>query len=78
MSAGHRFPPPWSVQEQDGRFVVRDRNGQALSYVYFKDQRDRRLVGTLYSRAMRRGTLLPQSQSCQSCGVMTKSAALMR
>jgi hypothetical protein len=31
-------------------FVVRDRNGQALSYVYFKDQRDRRLVGTLFTR----------------------------
>jgi len=27
-----RFPPPWSVEEQDARFVVRDHNGQALSY----------------------------------------------
>jgi hypothetical protein len=25
-------------------------NGQALSYVYFKDQRDRRLVGTIFTR----------------------------
>jgi hypothetical protein len=39
MSASHRFPPPWSVEEQDGCFVVRDCNGQALSYVYFKDER---------------------------------------
>jgi hypothetical protein len=34
----------------DGRFVVRDRNGQALSYVYFKDQHGRRSVGTVFTR----------------------------
>jgi hypothetical protein len=26
-----RFPPPWSVEEQDACFVVRDYNGQALA-----------------------------------------------
>jgi hypothetical protein len=50
ISAGHRFPPPWSVEEQDGCFVVRDRGGQALSYVYFKDDRGRRSVATLFTR----------------------------
>jgi len=50
MSAGHRFAPPWSVEEQDSCFVVRDRNGQALSYVYFKDGDDRRSVTTLFTR----------------------------
>ena len=50
MSAGHRFAPPWSVEEQDGCFVVRDRNGQALSYVYFKDEHGRRSVATLFTR----------------------------
>jgi hypothetical protein len=24
-----RFPPPWSVEEQEACFVVRDHNGQA-------------------------------------------------
>ena len=38
MSPGHRFPPPWSVEEEDGCFVVRDCNGQAFKYVYFKDE----------------------------------------
>jgi hypothetical protein len=28
------FPPPWSVEEQEACFVVRDHDGQALAYVY--------------------------------------------
>jgi hypothetical protein len=39
-----RFPPPWSVEEQDACFVVRDRNGQQLAYVYFEDESGRRLL----------------------------------
>jgi hypothetical protein len=27
-----RFPPHWSVEEQDACFVVRDHNGQGLAY----------------------------------------------
>jgi hypothetical protein len=26
-----RFPPPWSVEETDACFVIRDANGQALA-----------------------------------------------
>ncbi len=29
-----RFPPPWSVEETDACFIVRDASGQALAYVY--------------------------------------------
>jgi len=36
MLASRRFPTPWSVEERNDCFVVRDRNGQALRYVYFK------------------------------------------
>ena len=50
MRASHRFPPPWSVEEQDGCFVVRDRNGQALSYVYFKEEPDCELAAKLFTR----------------------------
>jgi len=33
-----RFPPPWSVEETDACFIVRDANGQALAYVYFEGE----------------------------------------
>ena len=33
-----RLPPPWSIEEQDAYFIVRDHNDQALAYVYFEDE----------------------------------------
>jgi hypothetical protein len=33
-----RFPPPWSVEELDACFVVKDRDGQQLAYVYFENE----------------------------------------
>jgi hypothetical protein len=42
MPAPHRFPPPWSVEETDACFIVRDANGQALAYVYFEEEPGRR------------------------------------
>ena len=27
-----RFPPPWTVEDTDACFIVRDHNGQALAY----------------------------------------------
>jgi hypothetical protein len=41
----HRFPSPWSVDEQEACFTVRDANGQALAYVYFEDEPGRRADG---------------------------------
>jgi hypothetical protein len=37
-----RFPPPWSAEETDACFIVRDANGQALAYVYFEEEPGRR------------------------------------
>ena len=45
-----RFPPPWSVEEQPACFVVRDRGGQALAYVYFEDEPGRRSAAKLLSK----------------------------
>jgi hypothetical protein len=33
-----RFPPPWCVEELDDCYVVKDRDGQKLAYVYFEDE----------------------------------------
>ena len=38
MLSPRRFPPPWSVEELDACFAVRDHNGQQLAYVYFEDE----------------------------------------
>jgi hypothetical protein len=45
-----RFPPPWSVEELDACFVVRDHNGQQLAYVYFENEPGRRSAAKLLSK----------------------------
>jgi hypothetical protein len=32
-----RFPPPWTVEQIPGGYVVRDATGQALAYVYARE-----------------------------------------
>jgi hypothetical protein len=43
-----RFPPPWSIDQLDECFIVRDADGQALGYFYFEEQQspaiDKRLT----------------------------------
>jgi hypothetical protein len=36
MTSQRRFPPPWSVEEQDACFVAKDGGGQKLGYFYFR------------------------------------------
>jgi hypothetical protein len=31
-----RFPPPWSVDELEERFAIKDASGQVLAYVHFE------------------------------------------
>ena len=31
MPSVRRFPPPWTIEETDACFIVRDANGQALA-----------------------------------------------
>jgi hypothetical protein len=65
VTSARRFPPPWSVEETDACFIVRDANGQALAYVYFKGEPGRRSAAHLLSerpcdtRAYKRDKLAP-------------------
>jgi hypothetical protein len=45
-----RFPPPWSVEETDACFIVKDGAGQKLAYVYFEDEPGRRSAAHLITR----------------------------
>jgi hypothetical protein len=45
-----RFPPPWTVEELDACFVVRDSNGQQLAYVYFENEPGRRSAAKLLTK----------------------------
>ena len=45
-----RFPPPWSVEELDACFVVRDHNGQQLAYVYYESEPGRRSAAKLITK----------------------------
>jgi hypothetical protein len=45
-----RFLPPWSVEELDACFVVRDHNCEKLAYVYYEDEPGRRSAANLLSK----------------------------
>jgi hypothetical protein len=44
-----RFPP-WSVEELDARFVVRDQSGQQFAYLYFEHEPGRRSAAKLLTK----------------------------
>ena len=43
-----RFPPPWTVE--DNCYIVKDRNAQALAYVYYEHEPGRRTAANLPTR----------------------------
>jgi hypothetical protein len=50
MPSPRRFPPPWSVEETDACFIIRDGNRQAVAYVYCEDDPGRRSTANLLTR----------------------------
>jgi hypothetical protein len=38
-----RFPPPWSIEERQESFIVKDANSQHLAYLYFEDEPQRHM-----------------------------------
>jgi hypothetical protein len=49
-SAARRFPPPWSVEEQDACFVVVEHSGQKLAYIYFEEEPGQRSAAQLLTK----------------------------
>jgi hypothetical protein len=47
--SGHP-PPPWTVEETDACFIVKDRGGLSLAYVYFEEEPGRRAAAKLLTR----------------------------
>jgi len=43
MPSTRRFPPPWSIEERQESFIVKDANGQSLAYLYFENEPQRQL-----------------------------------
>jgi len=50
MTEPRRFPPPWTVEDLGSCFVVKDSNGQKLSYVYYEEEPGRRSAAKLLSK----------------------------
>ena len=44
-----RFPQPWSAEVTPNCFIVRDANGEALSYIYYESEPGRRSAAKLLS-----------------------------
>jgi hypothetical protein len=45
-----RFPPPWSVDELEACFIVKDGAGQKLAFVYFEEEPGRRSAAKLLTK----------------------------
>jgi hypothetical protein len=45
-----RFPPPWTVEETQPCFIVRDANQQALAFCYYENEPGRRAAASLLTR----------------------------
>jgi hypothetical protein len=44
MPSPRRFPPPWTAEDHnDACFIVKDRNGYAVAYVYYEEEAGRDL-----------------------------------
>jgi hypothetical protein len=45
------FPPPWTVEDyNDAFFIVKDRNGFAVAYVYYEEEPGRRSAANLMTK----------------------------
>jgi hypothetical protein len=53
MMKPRRFPAPWSAEETEACFIVKDSGGQKLAYIYFEDEPGRRSAAKLLAIGLR-------------------------
>jgi hypothetical protein len=63
-----RFPPPWTAEEHNACFIVRDRAGLNLAYVYFQDDPGCRSAAKLLSRSEARRIATKIAKVLESLG----------
>jgi hypothetical protein len=63
------FLPPWSVEELDSCFVVKDLSGQALAYMYFEKEPRHRY---------RRSELLTRDEARRIAAIFAKLPELLK
>jgi hypothetical protein len=66
-----RFPPPWSIEELDACFVVKDGAEQKLAYFYFEEEPGRRSAAKLLTKHEAR-------RIAAECGKAAGAVALKR
>jgi hypothetical protein len=45
-----RFLPPWDIDDNGARFIIRDSKEQTLSYVHYENEPGRRTAASLLTR----------------------------
>ena len=73
MTDPRRFPPPWQIDETEACFIVRDRNKQALAYVYFEEEQGRRSAAKLLTKER---SAADSGQYCEVAGAIGTAAIL--
>jgi hypothetical protein len=50
MPSPRRFPPPWTVEDVGGSFVVKASNDRPLVFIYYREGVGRRSLAKLLTR----------------------------
>ncbi len=77
-----RFPPPWTIEDIDAAFIVKDGAGQKLAYVYYEEESGRRSAAKMLSRDEARriaANIAKRRRCCGShrCGIPRPSPCLL-
>ena len=66
--SSRRFPPPWTVEDHNRAcFIVKDKNGHSLAFVYYEEEAGRQAAANLMTKDEAR-RIAAASPSCRSCG----------